>query len=199
MFIEYNSESYDMKVLNIKNMVCPRCVEAVARIMEEHNLIVSSIKLGEVILKEDLEESHLNRLSDSLLNDGFELLSDKKSKIVNQLKSEIIKMIHYDDDLGTSEKISSRLSTNLGVDYSYLSKLFSEVEGITIERYVILQKVERIKELLVYNELTISEIAYKMNYSSSQHLSRQFKSTTGLTPSEFKSSTGQRRMSLDNI
>ena len=142
-----------MKVLHIKNMVCPRCVEAVARIMEEHNLKVSSIKLGEVVLMEDLEESYLNRLSDSLLNNGFEILSDKKSKIVNQLKSEIIKMIHYDDDLGTSEKISSRLSTNLGVDYSYLSKLFSEVEGITIERYVILQKVERIKELLVYNEL----------------------------------------------
>ncbi len=148
---------------------------------------------------EDLEESYLNRLSDSLLNNGFELLSDKKSKIVNQLKSEIIKMIHYDDDLGTSEKISSRLSTNLGVDYSYLSKLFSEVEGITIERYVILQKVEKIKELLVYNELTISEIAYKMNYSSSQHFSRQFKSTTGFTPSEFKSSSRQRRRSLDKI
>ena len=133
------------------------------------------------------------------MNSGFELLSDKKSKIVNQLKSEIIKMIHYDDDLATASKISNRLSNNLGIDYSYLSKLFSGVEGLTIERYVILQKVERIKELLVYNELSISEIAYKMNYSSSQHLSRQFKSTTGLTPSEFKSSTGQRRMSLDNI
>ena len=97
-----------MKVLNIKNMVCPRCVEAVARIMEEHNLIVSSIKLGEVILKEDLEESHLNSLSDSLLNDGFELLSDKKSKIINRLKSEVIKMIHYADDLGNSANISGR-------------------------------------------------------------------------------------------
>ena len=174
-------------------------MEAVARIMEEQNLKVSSIKLGEVVLMEDLDESYLNRLSTALSSSGFELLSDKKSKIVNQLKSEIIKMIHYDDDLGTSEKISSRLSTKLGVDYSYLSKLFSEVEGLTIERYVILQKVERIKELLVYNELSISEIAYKMNYSSSQHLSRQFKSTTGFTPSEFKSSSGQRRRSLDKI
>ena len=108
-------------------------------------------------------------------------------------------MIHYDDDLGTSAKISNRLSQAIGVDYSYMSKLFSDVEGITIEKYVILQKVERIKELLVYDELTISEIAYKMNYSSSQHLSRQFKSTTGLTPSEFKSSSLRPRLSLDDI
>lgn len=180
-------------------MVCPRCIEAVTKIMEENSLKVTSIKLGEVVLKDDLDESNLELLGDSLSSNGFELLSDKKSKIVNQLKSEIIKMIHYDDDLGSSEKISNRLSNNLGIDYSYLSKLFSDVEGLTIERYVILQKVERIKELLVYNELSISEIAYKMNYSSSQHLSRQFKSTTGLTPSEFKSSTRHRRISLDKI
>ncbi|TFH24648.1 MAG: AraC family transcriptional regulator [Bacteroidia bacterium] len=188
-----------MKILNIKNMVCPRCVEAVAKIMEEHGLYVTSIKLGEVVLTEDLEQPHLDNLANSLSIAGFELLSDKKSKIVNQLKSEIIKMIYYDDDLGTSERLSSRLSHSLGVDYSYLSKLFSEVEGLTIEKYVILQKVERIKELLVNNELSISEIAFKMNYSSSQHLSRQFKSITGLTPSEFKSSTGQKRISLDKI
>ncbi len=180
-------------------MVCPRCIEAVSRIMGEHNLKITSIKLGEVVLKDDLEESKLDKLGTSLSAGGFELLSDKKSKIVNQLKSEIIKMIHYDDDLGTSAKISSRLSQTLGVDYSYLSKLFSDVEGITIEKYLILQKVERIKELLVYNELSISEIAYKMNYSSSQHLSRQFKSITGLTPSEFRTSSGKRRISLDSV
>jgi AraC-like DNA-binding protein len=188
-----------MKVLNIKNMVCPRCIEAVAKTLKEHSLEVTSIKLGEVVLKQELEESQLDPLRISLSSGGFELLSDKKSRIVNQLKSEIVRMIHYDDDLGNSAKISSRLSHSIGVDYSYLSKLFSEVEGLTIERYVILQKVERIKELLVYDELSISEIAYKMNYSSSQHLSRQFKSTTRLTPSEFKSSTGRRRTSLDKI
>ena len=188
-----------MKTLNIKNMVCPRCIEAVKSIMEDHGLKIVSIKLGEVVLKEDLEESSIEKLGDALSSSGFELLSDKKSKIVNQLKSEIIKMIHYDDDLGTSAKISNRLSQAIGVDYSYMSKLFSDVEGITIEKYVILQKVERIKELLVYDELTISEIAYKMNYSSSQHLSRQFKSTTGLTPSEFKSSSLRPRLSLDDI
>ena len=188
-----------MKVLNIKNMVCPRCIEAVEKILEEYGLKFTSIKLGEVVLKEDLEESHLGPLSTNLSNGGFELLSDKKSKIINQLKSEIIRMIHYNDDLGTASKISGRLSNKLGVDYSYLSKLFSEVEGLTIEKYVILQKVEKIKELLVYNELSISEIAYKMNYSSSQHLSRQFKSITGLTPSEFKSSSAQRRKSIDDI
>lgn len=188
-----------MKVLNIKNMVCPRCIEAVTGIMEEHNLKVTSVKLGEVVLNIDLELPQLDDLEISLSKAGFELLSDKKSTIINQLRSEIIKMIHYDDDLGSTKKISKRLSTNLGIDYSYLSKLFSEVEGLTIERYVILQKVEKIKELLVYNELSISEIAFKMNYSSSQHLSRQFKSTTGLTPSEFKSSNVQRRLSLDKI
>ena len=180
-------------------MVCPRCIEAVVNIMVENNLTISSIKLGEVVIAEDLDESNLNILIDSLSKHGFELLSDKKSKTINQLKSEIIKLIHYDDDLGSHSKISSSLSKSLGIDYSYLSKLFSEVEGLTIEKYVILQKVERIKELLVYNELTISEIAYKMNYSSSQHLSRQFKSTTGLTPPVFKSATVQRRISLDKI
>lgn len=180
-------------------MVCPRCIEAVSRIMEEHNLKITSIKLGEVVLKDNLAESNLNQLGAALSVGGFELLSDKKSKIVNQLKSEIIKLIHYGDDLGTSSKLSSRLSQTLGVDYSYLSKLFSDVEGITIEKYLILQKVERIKELLVYNELSISEIAYKMNYSSSQHLSRQFKSITGLTPSEFRTSSGKRRISLDKV
>jgi AraC-like DNA-binding protein len=188
-----------MKVLNIKNMVCPRCIEAVSRILGEHDLKIASIKLGEVVLNDDLEESKLDGLGTSLSKGGFELLSDKKSKIVNQLKSEIIKLIHYGDDLGTSSKLSSRLSQTLGVDYSYLSKLFSDVEGITIEKYLILQKVERIKELLVYNELSISEIAYKMNYSSSQHLSRQFKSITGLTPSEFRTSSGKRRISLDKV
>jgi len=188
-----------MGILIIKNMVCPRCIEAVTKIMVENNFETTSIKLGEVVLKENLDDSQMRLLGDLLSNSGFELLSDRKSKIVNQLKSEIIKMIHYGDDLGSSDKISNRLSNKLGTEYSYLSKLFSEVEGLTVERYVILQKVERIKELLVYNELSISEIAYKMNYSSSQHLSRQFKGTTGLTPSEFKTTTGLRRRSLDNI
>ncbi|HDN58650.1 MAG: AraC family transcriptional regulator [Bacteroidetes bacterium] len=188
-----------MGILIIKNMVCPRCIEAVTKIMDDNNFVITSIKLGEVVIEENLDEIQLGILGESLSNSGFELLSDRKSKIVNQLKSEIIKMIHYDDDLGSSAKISNRLSQSLGTDYSYLSKLFSEVEGLTIERYVILQKVERIKELLVYNELSISEIAYKMNYSSSQHLSRQFKGTTGLTPSEFKTTTGLRRIFLDNI
>jgi len=180
-------------------MVCPRCIEAVNRIIDDHDIKIASIKLGEVVLKDELEDSSIEQLGNELSDAGFELLSDKKSKTVNQLKSEIIKMIHYDDDLGTSAKISYRLSRALGVDYSYLSKLFSEVEGITIEKYVILQKVERIKELLVYDELSISEIAYKMNYSSSQHLSRQFKSTTGLTPSEFKTSSGKPRIALDKV
>ena len=180
-------------------MVCPRCIEAVNKIIDNHNLEITSVKLGEVVLKDELEDSTLEQLGNELSDAGFELLSDKKSKIVNQLKSEIIKLIHYGDDLGTSSKLSSRLSQTLGVDYSYLSKLFSDVEGITIEKYLILQKVERIKELLVYNELSISEIAYKMNYSSSQHLSRQFKSITGLTPSEFRTSSGKRRISLDKV
>jgi len=187
-----------MKTLNIKNMVCPRCIEAVSKIIDENGFKMMSIKLGEVILVEDPDASQIETLGDSLKRIGFELLSDKKSRIVNQLKSEIINMIHYDDDFGSSI-ISNRLSNNLGIDYSYLSKLFSDVEGVTIERYVILQKVERIKELLVYDELSISEIAYKMNYSSSQHLSRQFKSTTGLTPTEFKNAANQRRESLDQI
>jgi AraC-like DNA-binding protein len=187
-----------MKILNIKNMVCPRCIEAVQRILERHNVEIASIKLGEVVLKKDLENRTIGKLGEELSNAGFELLSDKKSKIINKLKSEILNMIRY-DDLETSNKISSRLSRAMGMDYSSLSKLFSQVEGITIEKYVIHQKVERIKELLVYDELTISEIAYKMNYSSSQHLSRQFKNITGLSPSEFKSSSGKPRVSLDKF
>ena len=179
-------------------MVCPRCIEAVNGILEDLGIEIVSIKLGEVILKGDLQPTAIEKLSESLSHAGFELLSDKKSTIINQLKTEVIKMIRY-DDLGTSNKISIRLSRALGMDYSSLTKLFSQVEGITIEKYVILQKVERIKELLVYDELSISEIAYKMNYSSSQHLSRQFKNITGLSPSEFKASSGKRRISLDRI
>jgi len=179
-------------------MVCPRCIEAVKGILEDQGIEIVSVKLGEVILKSDLQDPAIGKLSEELSDAGFELLSDKKSKIINQLKTEVIKMIRY-DDLGTSNKISSRLSRAIGMDYSSLSKLFSQVEGITIEKYVILQKVERIKELLVYDELSISEIAYKMNYSSSQHLSRQFKNITGLSPSEFKASSAKRRVSLDKI
>lgn len=180
-------------------MVCPRCIDAVTRIMQENKLNITSIRLGKVIVKENLGDSEIKHLSNSLLESGFELLSDKRSRIANQIKSEIINIIHNNDSLDPAINISSGLSSILGIEYSQLSKLFSALQGITIEKYVILQKVEKIKELLVYNELSISEIAYKMNYSSSQHLSKQFKKTTGVTPTDFKLVLNQKRISLDKI
>ncbi len=180
-------------------MVCNRCVMVVKQVLEDTSLHPLHIKLGEVELQEpDLDVTTLEKLKTSLLQLGFELIDDKKSRIIEQVKNLVIDLVHYKED-APRIKHSEYISQHLHYDYSYLSNLFSEVEGITIEQYIISQKIERVKELLVYNELTLSEIAWQMGYSSVAHLSTQFKKVTGLTPSHFKEVKKHKRTALDEV
>lgn len=187
-------------VLHIKNMVCPRCIETVQSIMENNGFQVESIKLGAVEIDQSPSESQLDTLSSELKDRGFELLLDKKSQIVDQIKSEIILWIHQNQELeNPTENLSDHLARKLGMDYSSLSHVFSGSVGLTIEKYTILQKIEKVKELLSYNELNVSEIAFQLGYSSVAHLSSQFKKETGMTPGQFKKLKDQDRKTLDSI
>lgn len=184
--------------LYVKNMVCNRCITAVKNVLDELNFQYSSLQLGEVALSEEPTNGQLHALKERLQQLGFELLDDTKKKLIEKIKTIIIEHVHYregDDRYNLSEILSSKLHK----DYSHLSHLFSEVEGITIEKYLISQKIERIKELLVYDELSLNEIAHKLGYSSVAHLSTQFKKVTGLTPTHFKKLGGIHRKTLDNV
>jgi len=184
--------------LFIKNMVCNRCILAVQNLLDENNFQYSSIQLGEIDLKQQPTEKQLILFKESLEKIGFELLDDSKQKIIEKIKTLIIDRVHYEkgDD---RYKLSEFLSSRLHKDYSYLSHLFSEVEGTTIEKYLINQKIEKAKELLVYNEESLSEIAYRLSYSSVAHLSSQFKQVTGLTPTHFKNVGSKHRKTLDQV
>lgn len=157
-----------------------------------------NISLGEVELKNDLTEIEKINLDDHLKTFGFELIEDKKSRLIGQIKSSIIEIIHQNNS-ELKSNLSDYLSSKLHHDYTYLSNLFSEVEGTTIEKYFIAQKIEKVKELLVYDELSLSEIAYQMNYSSVGYLSNQFKKVTGLTPTHFKNIKEIKRKPLDEV
>jgi AraC-like DNA-binding protein len=157
-----------------------------------------SVKLGEVEIPEKLHENQLIILNENLKKLGLELLEDKKAIIIERIKCVVVEMVHYADDL-PKIKFSDYLSEKLNYDYTYMANIFSETEGITIEHYMIKHKVEKVKELILYDELNFTEIAHKMHYSSVSHLSRQFKSITGLTPSFFKSLKSHKRIFLDKI
>ena len=179
-------------------MVCNRCIMVVRSELEKLGLHPVNISLGEVTLEEKkLSKEKSEKLQHSLRQVGFELIDDKKSKLIEQLKNIVVELVHYSEPIKV--KHSSFISKKLHYDYSYLSKLFSEVEGITIEHYIIKQKIERVKELLVYNELSLSEIADQLGYSSVAHLSAQFKKVTGLTPTFYKNKGFHNRISLDKI
>jgi AraC-like DNA-binding protein len=183
----------------VKNMVCHRCRLAVEDALKKINLTPVNVQLGEVAVAEDtISPTQLQQLTNELEQLGFELLDDKKKKLIEQIKTLIIELTHYKKE-SVSKKYSAIIQEKLHHDYSYLSKLFSEVEGITIEQYIISQKIEKTKELLVYDELSLSEIAFQLNYSSVAHLSTQFKKITGLTPSEFKKLSGGHRKPLDQL
>jgi len=186
-------------VLSIKNMVCPRCIETVDRIFRENGFEVEYVKLGEIKVNADPDADQLEQISKQLQQNGFELLTDRKSKIVGQVKSEIIRLVHHSGEEFLPVSLSEHLSGLIGADYSTISNLFSLAEGITIEKFTILQKIEKVKELLSYKELTISEIAFKMGYSSNAHLSSQFKKVTGMTPAQYKNLKEKERKSLDKI
>jgi AraC family transcriptional regulator len=180
-------------------MVCNRCKTAVENALRKLQLHPVNVALGEVKIEEDeLSKEQLADVSGRLKAIGFELIDDRRSKLIEQIKTFVIASIHYQDET-SREKYSVLLSRHLHHDYSYLSNLFSEVEGITIEQYIINQKTEKVKELLMYDELSLSEIAFKLGYSSSAHLSTQFKKLTGSTPSQFKKLRRKNRKSLDEV
>jgi len=180
-------------------MVCNRCIMAVKSEMNKLGLQPVSVILGEVVLTGELDIETLTKLDQDLQTIGFELIDDKKSQLVEQIKVEIIQFIHYDKEFDGSVNFSDYLSETLGQGYSYLSNLFSSVVGITIEKFVILQRIERVKELLVYDELTFSEIAWQTGYSSVQHLSNQFKKVIGMNPSTYKKMQIYNRKVLDKV
>lgn len=180
-------------------MVCDRCILTVKQRLTALGLAFEKVELGEITLNEPPADLPFNLLKSEFQLLGFELLDDRKASIVSQIKTCIIKYIHT-DDTEMNKKLSVVLSQKLGADYSYLSSLFSSIEGITLEKYVILQRIERAKELLTYNELSLNEIADKLGYSSAQHLSGQFKKSTGLTPSAYKQSAKEvGRQPLDQV
>lgn len=180
-------------------MVCHRCKMVVTAELQKLNLHPINVALGEVVIEEkELTKEQQHSLSNALKTVGFELIDDRRSKIIEQIKTFVIDSIHYKDEQ-PKKKYSELLSQHLHHDYSYLSNLFSEVEGITIEQYILHQKIEKVKELLLYNELSLSQIALQLNYSSTAHLSAQFKKITGLTPSKFKQMGMQSRKPLDDV
>src|SRR5690606_488240 len=175
-----------MAALYVKNMVCNRCVLVVRQELERLGYTVDRISLGEVEIKKDtLSEDDLKRIDDSLTPLGFERIDDRKGRLVEAIKKSVIRIIHS-PQVDRRYNWSDVLSEELHYDYNYLSNLFSSMEGITLEQYIIRQKIERVKELLFYDELTLSQIAVHLGYSSVAHLSAQFKKITGLTPSELK-------------
>ena len=187
-----------MNTIFIKNMVCDRCIMVVQNELEKLGLDAKNIKLGEVILSKEITSLEKENLSKTLEPLGFEVIDDKKGRIIEKIKNIIIDLVHHQDsDVKTN--LSDVLSDKLHHDYNYLSNLFSEVEGTTIEKYFIAQKVEKVKELLVYDELSLSEIANRLNYSGVAYLSNQFKKVTGLTPSHFKQIKEDKRKPLDKV
>lgn len=182
----------------IKYMVSIRCKMIVKAALDQLGLRYTTLDLGEVEVKENLSEKQRNQLSSILLTSGLELMEDKKAVLIEKIKGVIIEMVHYADELPII-KNSEYLSGKLHHDYTYLANLFSETTGTTIEHYIIAHKIEKVKELLLYDELSLTEIAFQLHYSSVAHLSNQFKKVTGLTPSYFKKLKNKRRKTLDNV
>jgi AraC family transcriptional regulator len=184
--------------LYIKNMVCGRCVKVVKEELEKLGINYNYVQLGEVGLNAPVDNKKLEDLRANLLENGFELIDDLRTKLIEKVKTLIINSI-YRSSKPEEINYSDYLSKETGKPYTFLSSLFSSVENTTIEKYIILQKIERAKELLVYDELTLSEIAYQLGYSSSQHLSNQFKKVTGFTPTYFKELKEHKRSFIDKI
>lgn len=185
--------------LYIKNMVCDRCVMVVRQLLEQEGLEYKNIQLGQVELALEPARTSLENLKHHLFEAGFEVLDDKKARTVEKIKTAIVSMVQGYDEDEFNKKLSATLEEKIGMDYHYLTSLFSSVEGVTIEKYLILQRIEKVKELLMYDELNLSEIAWKLGYSSVQHLSQQFKKVTGLTPSQFKQLKENQRRPLDKL
>ena len=185
-----------MRKIHVKNMVCSRCTEAVEYIFKEQGVVIKNIELGQVIVDEITEQQILS-IESNLNQKGFEILKEKNSILIQKIKNIIIN--HVESHPESKQKFSEFLSKKIGYDYSYISRIFSSNTGYTIEKYFLLQKIEKTKELIKYDELNLSEIAYKLNYSSVAHLSKQFKQVTGMNPSEFKRQQNLQRKGIDQI
>ncbi|HEX6170003.1 MAG TPA: helix-turn-helix domain-containing protein [Chitinophagaceae bacterium] len=186
-----------MKIF-IKHMVSNRCKMVVKEELRKLGLHFIVVDLGEVEIMENISVEQREQMKTALLISGFDLMDDKKAILIEKIKTAIIEMVHHSDEnikINFSDYLSEKLSHN----YTYLANLFSEVQGISIEHFIIAHKIERIKELIIYDELNITEIAWKMNYSSVAHLSNQFKKVTGLTPSHFRQLKDKRRRSIEEV
>ncbi|MEI7675652.1 MAG: AraC family transcriptional regulator [Bacteroidales bacterium] len=184
--------------LYIKYMVSLRCKMLVKSELEKLGLHHIVVELGEIEIIENISSEQHDVLKMELLKSGLELMDDKRAILIEKIKNVIIELVHYEDDLPKTN-FSDFLAEKLHHDYTYMANLFSEVTGITIEHYIIAHKIERVKELLIYGELNLTEISYKLNYSSVAHLSNQFKKVTGLTPTFFKHLKEKKRCALDNV
>jgi len=184
--------------LYIKYMVSNRCKMAVKEVLNKMKLHFILVDLGEVDIMEDISAEQLEIIKLELFTSGLELMDDKKAILIEKIKNIIIEMVHHSDEV-MKVNLSDFLSKKLKYDYTYMANLFSEVQGTTIAQFLISHKIERIKELIIYDELNISEIAWKMNYSSVAHLSNQFKKVTGLSPSHFKQLKDKRRTPIEEV
>ncbi len=190
--------NYRTRSLVIRNMVCDRCRTAVARVLEAQGLAVKHIELGEVELLREPRTDEIDVLRVALRVEGFELVDDRDAVTIARIKAAIVQLVHHDGELKGRVKLGDHLSGALHKEYSGLSSLFTQVEGITIEQFFLLQRLERVKELIKYDELTLSEIADRTGFSSVAHLSTQYKKLTGMTPTAFKEMGGS-RLPLDHV
>lgn len=184
--------------LYIKYMVSLRCKMVVKEELDKLGLRYAILDLGTVEMVDTITPAQHDALKAALLLSGLELMDDKKAVLIEKIKNVIIEMVHYTDEI-PKVNYSDYISEKLHLDYTHVSKIFSEIRGITIEQFIIAHKIERVKELLLYDELNLTQISYMLNYSSVSHLSRQFKKVTGLTPSFFKQLKDKKRISLENV
>lgn len=188
----------DARKLYVKYMVCLRCIMMVKEELRKLGMQYVAVELGMIEMLETITEDQREQLKKNLWKLGLELMDDKKAILIEKIKLVIMEMIHHSDEL-PRENYSDIISKKVGYDYTYLAHIFSEVKGITIQQFIIAHKIERVKELLLYGELNLTEISYKLNYSSVAHLSNQFKKTTGLTPSFYKQMKEKRQVSLESL
>ncbi len=187
-----------MKKIYIKNMVCPRCIAAVEKIFTDLAISYKEVTLGEVYISKVLTAVQKENLHQKLEQLGFGLVNDRRSQLIEKMKNLVIDKVHHSKD-SIEITWSDYIRDELHLDYKYLSNLFSSVESITFEQYIIHQKIERVKELLVYDELNLKEIAFQLDYSSVAYLSNQFKKVTGMSPTQFKQSVKRNRKFLDGV